>query len=72
MTKTHLTHIIFIVLICVIAGWQLFRPGYFTMHDDLQVMRLFEMDRCLQDGQIPCRWAADLGAGYGQPMFNYY
>lgn len=30
------------------------------------------MDRCFQSGQIPCRWAPDMGAGYGQPMFNYY
>jgi len=72
MNKTSLLHTIIIVLLCIITSWQLFRPGYFTMHDDLQVMRLFEMDRCLQDGQIPCRWSPDMGAGYGQPMFNFY
>ena len=42
------------------------------MHDDLQVIRIYEMERCLSDGQIPCRWAPDMGAGYGQPMFNFY
>jgi hypothetical protein len=42
------------------------------MHDDLQVMRMYQMDLCFKDGQIPCRWARDMGYGYGQPMFNYY
>lgn len=42
------------------------------MHDDLHVMRLYEMKQCINDGQIPCRWSSDLGAGFGQPMFNYY
>lgn len=65
-------NILLITLFSLIMGWQLFLPGYFSMHDDLQVMRLTQMDRCFQDGQIPCRWSPDMGAGYGQPMFNYY
>ena len=72
MNKTHLRNIILIILLSIAASWQLFRPGYFTMHDDLQVMRVYEMDRCLKDGQIPCRWSPDMGAGYGQPMYNFY
>ncbi|KKR11446.1 MAG: hypothetical protein UT39_C0007G0011 [Candidatus Woesebacteria bacterium GW2011_GWA1_39_21] len=52
--------------------WWLIGSGYFNMHDDLQVMRVFEMDKCLADGQIPCRWTPDMEWGYGQPMFNYY
>lgn len=42
------------------------------MHDDLQVMRSYQMDRCFQDGQIPCRFSPDMAYEYGQPMFNYY
>ena len=64
--------IIGILFTSLVISWNIFRPGFFTMHDDLQVMRLFEMKRCLNDGQIPCRWSPDMGAGYGQPMFNYY
>jgi hypothetical protein len=30
------------------------------------------MDKCLKDGQIPCRWVPDMGYGYGYPQFNYY
>lgn len=50
----------------------LLQPGYFGMHDDLQVMRIWEMDKCFRDGQIPCRWVPDMGFGYGYPLFNFY
>jgi len=59
-------------LISVLVSWNIFKPGFFSMHDDLQVMRLYEMKRCLNEGQIPCRWSPDMSFGYGQPMFNYY
>lgn len=50
----------------------LLKPGFFPMHDDLQAMRLLQMDKCIKDGQIPCRWVPDMGYGYGYPQFNYY
>ncbi len=52
--------------------WPLFAAPYFTHHDDVQIIRLFEMNKCLLDGQIPCRWVPDLGGLYGYPLFNYY
>ena len=52
--------------------WPLILPGYFSHHDDLQVMRIFEMRKCLMDFQIPCRWVPDMGYGNGYPLFNYY
>ncbi|MFZ2202776.1 MAG: 6-pyruvoyl-tetrahydropterin synthase-related protein [Microgenomates group bacterium] len=69
MTKNNF---IIIFIISLVLGWQLLRPGFYTMHDDLQVMRLYQMDRCFQDGQLPCRWAPDLAQNYGQPLFNFY
>ena len=67
-----LKKIIILFFVSLIMGWQLLRPGFYSMHDDLQVMRLFEMNRCFENGQIPCRWVPDLGQNYGQPLFNYY
>lgn len=66
--------IIFLVILLatLIASRDLFRPGYFSMHDDLQIGRLYEMELCLKDGQIPCRWVPDMGYSYGYPLFNYY
>jgi hypothetical protein len=64
-----------IILVLIAAGlasrW-LFRPGYFNMHDDLQIMRQLQMEKCWQDGQLPCRWVPDMGFGYGYPLFNFY
>lgn len=62
---------IFFLLVLPAIG-EIFKPGWFRMHDDLQVMRQYEMDKCLRDGQIPCRWVPDMGHGYGFPLFNYY
>lgn len=42
------------------------------MHDDLQMMRQLELEKCFGDGQIPCRWAPDMGYGFGFPLFNFY
>ncbi len=49
-----------------------FSPGYFVIHDNTQVQRTFEMAKSLGDWVFPVRWVADLGYGYGYPIFNYY
>ena len=51
----------------------LLKPGlYWNMHDDMQMIRQLEFEKCLKDGQIPCRWTPDLGYNYGYPLFNFY
>ncbi len=52
--------------------WPTFAAPYFTHHDDIHTIRLYEMHRCIEDGQIPCRWVPDMGMLYGYPVFNYY
>src|SRR3989344_8198709 len=52
--------------------WPLLAASFFTHHDDVQIIRLYEMDKCFKDGQIPCRWVPDLGGVYGYPIFNFY
>ena len=64
--------IVLIVILSLFIVWPLFVPGYFSHHDDLQVMRIFEMRKCLIDFQIPCRWVPDMGYGNGYPLFNFY
>jgi GT2 family glycosyltransferase len=51
---------------------KLFQPGFFPMQDDLQAFRVYEMDKCFTDLQIPCRWVPDAGYQYGYPQFNFY
>ncbi|MFZ2202775.1 MAG: hypothetical protein WAV56_05295 [Microgenomates group bacterium] len=61
-----------VVLISIPTFVSLMRPGYFPMHDDLQVMRIYQMELCFRDGQFPCRWVPDMGYRYGYPQFEYY
>ena len=63
---------ILIIIFTIPAVWNLLRPGFFPMQDDLQAFRVQQMDKCFDDGQIPCRWVPDAGYGYGYPQFNYY
>lgn len=63
---------IFVFLIGMSVSWPLFAPGYFSHHDDLQVLRVYEMRQCIEDFQIPCRWSKNLGFGNGFPIYNYY
>jgi hypothetical protein len=74
MRKFVLTNwpIIVTLLLSFLITWPVFVSGYFSHHDDLQVMRIFEMRKCFSDLQIPCRWVPDMGYGNGVPLFNFY
>lgn len=45
---------------------------FFTEPSNIGAIILDQMDKCIKDGQIPCRWVPDLGGLYGYPLFNYY
>ncbi|MFC1790308.1 6-pyruvoyl-tetrahydropterin synthase-related protein [Patescibacteria group bacterium] len=65
--------LLFLALVLTVFAWRvLTKPGYFSMHDDMQAFRLLQMEKCFKDGQIPCRWIPDGGFGFGYPLFNYY
>ena len=64
--------ILTVLILAVPTLRPLLKSGYFSMHDDIQVMRLYQMEQCIKYGQIPCRWVPDMGAGYGHPLFNYH
>ncbi|MBI3485325.1 hypothetical protein HY025_00100 [Candidatus Daviesbacteria bacterium] len=64
--------ILILLFLSLFIIWPLLLPGYFSHHDDLQIMRIFEMRKCIFDLQIPCRWVPDMGYGNGFPLFNYY
>ena len=48
------------------------RPGIHNFQDIMQFFRIYQVDRCLADWQIPCRWVPDMGFGFGYPLFLYY
>lgn len=68
----YLLPMLFVLLLSYFAVNQLLISGFFPMHDDTQVARVFEMGKALKDGMFPVRWVADLGYGYGYPIFNFY
>jgi hypothetical protein len=70
--KNKLFWYVLIVIFTLPIVWNLLRPGFFPMQDDLQAFRIQQMDKCLDDLQIPCRWVPDAGYRYGYPQFNYY
>ncbi len=70
--KIILSPLVLALIVAIPTFVSLLRPGYFPMHDDISAMRLYELDKCVKDGQIPCRWVPDMGFGYGYPQFNYY
>ena len=62
-------------LIFLLSWWAikpLFQVGFFPMHDDEQIARLYELHQALSTGQFPPRWIANLGFGYGYPFYNFY
>ena len=67
-----LIEISFVILLSIPAVYPLFVSGFFPMHDDTQVARVYEMKNSLADGMLPVRWSEHLGYGYGYPIFNFY
>lgn len=64
--------IIIVLIVSFFSVRPLFISGFFPMHDDTQVARVYEMGKALKDGMFPVRWAQDLGYGYGYPIFTFY
>lgn len=64
-----------IFLLIALSYWSVtgvLSTDFFPIHDNTQVQRVFEMSKSLSDGMLPVRWVADLGYGYGYPIFNFY
>lgn len=68
----NLLWVILLIFLTIPLFRKIVRPGFYPTHDDIQAMRVLQMDKCVKDLQIPCRWVPDMGFGYGYPQFNYY
>lgn len=64
--------LIIIIFLSYFSIKPLFIFGFFPIHDNTQVQRVFEMKQSLSDGMLPVRWVGDLGYGFGYPIFNFY
>lgn len=64
--------ILIVVLVSLVAGFALLHPGLPPTHDgEYHVIRFYEFDKALRDGNLYPRWAPDLNNGFGVPLFNY-
>lgn len=63
---------ILIFVLSIFSFSPIVTPGFFPIHDDTQVTRVFEMTNALKDGMFPVRWSENLGFGFGYPIFNFY
>ena len=68
----NLFPLFFVLLTSVFSIIPFLHFGFFPIHDNTQVQRVFEMTKALTDGMFPIRWVADLGFGYGYPVFSFY
>lgn len=60
------------VLLTIVALRPLFHGKLVAGHDATEYPpRLVELARSFADGHFPPVWAADLGTGYGQPLFEF-
>lgn len=73
MTKLFKYKYIFLVFILASIGvFPLLHSGLPPTHDgEYHVIRFYEFNKALNDGDIYPRWAKDLNNGYGVPIFNY-
>lgn len=75
MAKIHsaeIFRIILVLFLTIIAAGNLLRPGLPPTHDgEYHVIRFYEFNQALQNGEWYPRWAPDLNKGYGVPLFNY-
>lgn len=62
-----------IPLLGLVAAWSTLTQSLPNTDDGaLHMLRLVQLDRCLQHGRLCLRWAPDFAHGYGYPGFNYY
>lgn len=72
LKRTWLVELLLLVIITVPAILSLLSNGYFSMHDDQHIARLFLLDQGIKQGSLFPRWVGGLGFGYGYPLYNFY
>lgn len=61
-----------VILLSLISVLPLLNKGLPPTHDgEYHVIRFYEFNKTLMDGNIYPRWAPDLNNGFGLPLFNY-
>lgn len=72
LVKKEIIPIFVVVIVSILISIPLTVPGFYTVHDDQQIARLFLLDSAIKGGQFPPRWVDQLGFGFGYPLFIFY
>ncbi len=70
--RPTLSDCLLVTLLTIPAFISILNWGYFSMHDDQHIARLFLFDKAIKEGNIYPRWVDGLGFGFGYPLFNFY
>lgn len=71
--KIHLISIVFLLATCIPLIAPLFHYGFPPTHDgEYHIIRAWQFDKALRDGDWYPRWQKDVNNGYGSPLLNYY
>src|SRR3990167_9827447 len=64
--------ILALLLLGLFAMRTFWGPNFYEGHDSqAHIVRLWQFDKALKDGQLPPQWAPDLYAGRGYPVFIF-
>lgn len=64
--------VIIVLFFSLFSAFSLLHKGLPPTHDgEYHVIRFYEFDKVIRDGNMYPRWAPDLNNGYGVPLFNY-
>ncbi|MBU1085381.1 hypothetical protein KKB06_03465, partial [Patescibacteria group bacterium] len=70
--KKNCLYLVILIFLSFFAMRTFFTPDYFDGHDaQSHLIRLWQYDKAIKDGQFPPRWAGDLLAGRGYPVFIF-
>jgi len=65
--------LIIIFLLAFWVAWPLLRSGFIPTHDgEYHLIRFWQFDKNIRLGDFFPRWAPDLNAGFGSPLFNFF
>jgi glycosyltransferase involved in cell wall biosynthesis len=65
--------VFFLAIISLIIVAPLVKSGLPPTHDgEYHIVRAYQFDKTLRDGNFYPRWLPDLNYGYGTPLLNYY
>ena len=69
---TKYKFLLLVIFFVLLGAFPLLHSGLPPTHDgEYHVIRFYEFDKVLRDGNLYPRWAPDLNNGYGVPLFNY-